>query len=84
MAGLQYKFFPTDFFFPPQRSITRDGATQNLLPIRNNEKIEDRDASKALIHREINDKRLKSLPSSSLPLSPIIINPKQENQDGSM
>ncbi|KAL8213753.1 hypothetical protein R6Q57_003202 [Mikania cordata] len=32
MAGLQYNFFPTDFFYPQPASMSKDGSgPQNLL-----------------------------------------------------
>ncbi|XAR69906.1 hypothetical protein NMG60_11001673 [Bertholletia excelsa] len=60
MAGLQYNFFPTDFFFPPQQSLAKDAAQPQVLPI----KTENQEAPKSLILRESDNRRLKALPSS--------------------
>ncbi|CAK9184004.1 unnamed protein product [Ilex paraguariensis] len=72
MAGLQYKFFPTDFFVPSQQSVTRDGSSrQQVVPVRTR-KIDEIDESKQpkaiVLISEINKKNLKALPSSSQPL----------------
>ena len=73
MAGLQYKFFPTDFLFPRQKSLNTDNSHRQVIPInntRNSGKINDEELPKSLIlHHVINDKHLKALPpsSSSLP-----------------
>ncbi|PSS34983.1 Nuclear receptor corepressor 1 like [Actinidia chinensis var. chinensis] len=69
MAGLQYKFFPTDFLFPRQKSLNTDNSHQQVLPItntRNSGKINDGELPKSLIlHHDINKKHLKALPPSS-------------------
>ncbi|KAH0721279.1 hypothetical protein KY290_006202 [Solanum tuberosum] len=76
MAGLQYKFFPTDFFFPIQKTVSGDNISkQNLLiKIRNNDEslIED---SQGKIVINNNKKNLKAISSSSLALVPV---PKQK------
>ncbi|KAL7169150.1 hypothetical protein ACSBR2_034230 [Camellia fascicularis] len=71
MAGLQYKFFPTDFFFPPQQSVNNtDVPLRQVLPIKPR-KIDDINGCEQPITPIINDKHLKAPPSSSLPISPI-------------
>ncbi|KAH0723592.1 hypothetical protein KY285_006135 [Solanum tuberosum] len=76
MAGLQYKFFPTDFFFPIQKTVSGDNISkQNLLiKIRNNDEslIED---SQGKIVINNNKKNLKAISSSSLASAPV---PKQK------
>ncbi|TMW98538.1 hypothetical protein EJD97_003905 [Solanum chilense] len=76
MAGLQYKFFPTDFFFPIQKTVSGENISkQNLLiKIRNNDEslIEE---SKGKIVINNNNKNLKAISSSSLAL---ISMPKQK------
>ncbi|KAI8559119.1 hypothetical protein RHMOL_Rhmol04G0149300 [Rhododendron molle] len=66
MAGLQYKFFPTDFFFPrPQPPAgDGDGARPQLIPINtpNGGKIEDGEATKSLSLRQAGDKHAKAIP----------------------
>ncbi|XAR69908.1 hypothetical protein NMG60_11001676 [Bertholletia excelsa] len=71
MAGLQYNFFPTDFFFPPQKSLAKDAAHPQVLPIKAGN-TEDQEPHKSLILRgDVNDRRLKALPSSSTPIAPV-------------
>uniref|UniRef100_A0A3Q7IKE3 Uncharacterized protein n=1 Tax=Solanum lycopersicum TaxID=4081 RepID=A0A3Q7IKE3_SOLLC len=76
MAGLQYKFFPTDFFFPIQKTVSGENTSkQNLLiKIRNNDEslIEE---SKGKIVINNNKKNLKAISSSSLALISV---PKQK------
>ncbi|KAG5583473.1 hypothetical protein H5410_054100 [Solanum commersonii] len=80
MAGLQYKFFPTDFFFPIQKTVSGDNISkQNLLiKIRNNDEslIED---SQGKIVINNNKKNLKAISSSSLPLVPVPKQKKDQN-----
>lgn len=81
MAGLQYKFFPTDFYFPvPKQSSGIITGSPQVFPVVKTEEINIEKSSKAaLIHHEIKNSRilLKALPSS-LSLAPII---KKNNQD---
>nr|GLL47502.1 unnamed protein product [Ipomoea trifida] len=74
MAGLQYNFFPTDFFFPRQQAVTKDNAPQQI-PLVKVKKISDEieesikpkvQPSKAIA---INTKAAVS--SSSLALAPL-------------
>ena len=80
MAGLQYNFFPTDFFFPPQRSINGDTTGQKVLPVKTLKKddIDDSKQSTTLVRHDINKKNLKVFPSSSTALAPI----HKQNQNG--
>lgn len=75
MAGLQYKFFPTDFFFPRPQPHAGDGARPQLIPINtpNGGKIEDGEATKSLSLRQAGDKHAKAIP----------VDKKKKNQGGS-
>ncbi|KAM3288623.1 hypothetical protein P3S67_022053 [Capsicum chacoense] len=68
MAGLQYKFFPTDFFFPIQKTVNGDNLSkQNLLiKTRNSDEslIIDESQGKIVIKNNSN-KSLKAISSSS-------------------
>ncbi|KAM3205607.1 hypothetical protein BC332_26672 [Capsicum chinense] len=68
MAGLQYKFFPTDFFFPIQKTVNGDNLSkQNLLiKTRNSDEslIIDESQGKIVINNN-NNKSLKAISSSS-------------------
>ncbi|KAL8133382.1 hypothetical protein AgCh_008737 [Apium graveolens] len=81
MAGLQYKFFPTDFYFPvPKQSSGITTASPQVFPVINTEEINiDKSSKAALIHHEIKNSSivLKALPST-LSLAPIV---KKKNQD---
>lgn len=76
MAGLQYNFFPTDFFFPPP-SVNREATGPQVLPtvIKSDEttgdlfKVQSSSPSALAVRREIKKNIiLKALPSSSNPL----------------
>ncbi|KAK3029582.1 hypothetical protein RJ639_038333 [Escallonia herrerae] len=67
MAGLQYKFFPTDFLFPRQ-TITKDSTAQQVVPMMTQKLDESLDSKQsiALVRRDINSTvTAKALPSSS-------------------
>ncbi|KAL3534470.1 hypothetical protein ACH5RR_002931 [Cinchona calisaya] len=74
MAGQMYNFFPTDFLFPRQKTVARDGTHQQVLLVNNltnNHETEDVAQVKQLKINS-NSKGLKaSLSSSSLALAPI-------------
>lgn len=72
MAGLQYNFFPTDFFFPRQQTVTREGSNlqQNNLLV-NTRTTEDSEDAKQLKSNG-NSKSLKAVSSSSLALAPVL------------
>ena len=85
MAGLQYNFFPTDFFFPAQKTVSGDNISQQNLLIKTRKSDESLDDSKP--QGKTVNKTLKAISSSSssssssslLALVPI---PKQkQNQD---
>ncbi|KAG8372042.1 hypothetical protein BUALT_Bualt12G0025500 [Buddleja alternifolia] len=79
MAGLQYKFFPTDFLFPlqpPPAAATTGGGGDNpsrqvsLIKTRNGDVSDD---SKQLKSVNTNKgKIVKAIPSSSVAFAPII------------
>ncbi|KAH7845126.1 hypothetical protein Vadar_030388 [Vaccinium darrowii] len=65
MAGLQYKFFPTDFLFPRPKPLAGEGgARPQLIPINTQSggKVEDGEAPKSLSLRQMNDKTVKAIP----------------------
>ncbi|CAA2970843.1 Hypothetical predicted protein [Olea europaea subsp. europaea] len=68
MAGLQYKFFPTDFFFPPQKFAGRDIATQQQIPLVKSRNTDESDEPKQPKITTINT---KAIPSSAASLVPI-------------
>ncbi|KAG2687268.1 hypothetical protein I3843_09G043900 [Carya illinoinensis] len=57
MAGLQYNFFPTDFFYPRPQSVSSDAAHKVVLPLQQQgpikEATKDFDGSKALIQNNL-------------------------------
>ncbi|CAI9099736.1 OLC1v1036598C1 [Oldenlandia corymbosa var. corymbosa] len=73
MAGLQYNFFPTDFFVPPQKTVAKDAATrpQQLTLPRTIDETEDVSNGQKLKLT----KNLKAIPpsssSSSVTLAPV-------------
>ncbi|GFP80881.1 hypothetical protein PHJA_000231400 [Phtheirospermum japonicum] len=77
MAGLQYKFFPTDFLFPLQQSAS--GATTTTIDGANNparqvslvktDKSEESKQQKSMTGKS---KIVKAVPSSSVAHEPII------------
>ena len=77
MAGLQYNFFPTDFFFP--KTVTRDSNPQQvLLTTTNDHETEDTAQPKQLTISSNSTRVLKAIPSSSsLALAPI----RKQNQE---
>ncbi|KAA8518056.1 hypothetical protein F0562_015524 [Nyssa sinensis] len=80
MAGLQYNFFPTDFFFPPQQSVNKDGTRPQVLPVktRKRDETDDGEVSKTIIQHDNSDKDLKVTLSASPALVPI----EKKNQVG--
>lgn len=80
MAGLQYNFFPTDFFFPRQQTVTRESSNlqQNNLLV-NTRTIEDSEDAKQLTSNG-NIKSLKAVSSSSLALAPVLKQNPSSNQ----
>ncbi|KAK2975505.1 hypothetical protein RJ640_027632 [Escallonia rubra] len=69
MAGLQYNFFPTDFYYPRPRGVNRENTGQQVLHVKT-QKGDETDASKhstSLVSRVIIDdnKARKGLHSSS-------------------
>ncbi|WOG98054.1 hypothetical protein DCAR_0417395 [Daucus carota subsp. sativus] len=75
MAGLQYKFFPTDFYFPvPKQSSEISTGNQQIFPVIKTEEIHiEKSSETALVHRQIKSSKivLKALPSS-LSLAPVV------------
>ncbi|KAK4377969.1 hypothetical protein RND71_004265 [Anisodus tanguticus] len=72
MAGLQYKFFPTDFFFPVQKTVSGDNISKQniLIKTRNSdESLIDDSKSQGKIVISSN-KTLKAISSSSLAFAP--------------
>lgn len=57
MAGLQYNFFPTDFFYPRPPSVSTDAAQKVVLPLRQqgpiNEATKDFEGSKTLVQNKL-------------------------------
>lgn len=85
MAGLQYNFFPTDFFFPPQNTIHRDSTSQQInLSANTRMTDENLDDSKPLAKPITNTKSttLKAaISSSSIILAPISKQRQNQGQD---
>lgn len=79
MAGLQYNFFPTDFFFPPQKTVTRESTHQQVVLARANDETEDVAKAKQLKINS-NSKSLKAIPSSS---SLALVHVNKQNQETS-
>ncbi|OIT29349.1 hypothetical protein A4A49_17481 [Nicotiana attenuata] len=84
MAGLQYYFFPTDFFFPPQNTTHRDSKSQQINLLANTRKSHEEtlDDSKPQAKPVTNTKSttLKAvISSSSIVLAPT---PKQRQNQG--
>ncbi|KAG8372043.1 hypothetical protein BUALT_Bualt12G0025600 [Buddleja alternifolia] len=69
MAGLQYKFFPTDFLFPPPPATARDGSSHHQLAVVKLRKADEIDDPKAIA--AVTKKSLKATSSSSVALAPI-------------
>lgn len=82
MAGLQYKFFPTDFFFPIQKTVSGDNLSKQslLIKIRNNdESLIDDSQGKIVINTNKKKKNLKAISSSSLAL--VLVPKQKKDQD---
>ncbi|KAH6832613.1 hypothetical protein C2S53_020485 [Perilla frutescens var. hirtella] len=72
MAGLQYKFFPTDFLFPlqpPAAATTPNGGVD--IPVRQVSLVKSEDLKQPIASSVT--KIVKAIPSSSVAYSPIII-----------
>lgn len=81
MAGLQYNFFPTDFYFPvPKQSSEIINVGPQVFPVIKTEEIQKEKLSKtALVHHQTKTSKilLKALPPS-LSLAPVL---KKKNQN---
>ncbi|PIN22382.1 hypothetical protein CDL12_04921 [Handroanthus impetiginosus] len=72
MAGLQYRFFPTDFMFPSPPTTARDGGNNNQVPMVKPPKADETDNDAKAI-AAVNSKSLKATSSSNATaLAPII------------
>ena len=47
MAGLQYYFFPTDFFYPLEKSTNADSTKKMLISVQTHEKADSDDGKQA-------------------------------------
>ncbi|KAH6818734.1 hypothetical protein C2S51_002337 [Perilla frutescens var. frutescens] len=78
MAGLQYKFFPTDFLFPLQppaaAATTTNGGVD--IPVRQVSLVKSEDLKQPIASSV--SKIVKAIPSSSVAYSPITIIHKQK------
>ncbi|OIS96258.1 hypothetical protein A4A49_26677 [Nicotiana attenuata] len=79
MAGLQYNFFPTDFFFPAQKTVNGDNISQQNLLIKTRKSDESLDDSKP--QGKTVNKTLKAISSSSSSLALVPIPKQKQNQD---
>lgn len=76
MAGLQYYFFPTDFFYPLQKSTNGDSTSKMLLSLQTQEKAESDGGKQARTVMQV-DKFSPIKHPSSIALTPI-----QKKRDG--
>lgn len=72
MAGLQYNFFPTDFFFPPPPTAAADGSSHPppavvKLP-KAGEKIDEAKAGSAVISKSLKIATSSSPVASTTPI----------------
>ena len=54
MAGLQYNFFPTDFFYPRPKSVVLDASPKVILPLQQDpirDVTKNFEGSKALVKK---------------------------------
>ncbi|PIN20081.1 hypothetical protein CDL12_07242 [Handroanthus impetiginosus] len=70
MAGLQYRFFPTDFLFPLPQTAAGDSSSPRKIPIVKPQKAEETDGPKA-IAAAVKSKSLKATSVSTMALAPI-------------
>ncbi|GAA0154565.1 hypothetical protein LIER_12510 [Lithospermum erythrorhizon] len=78
MAGLQYNFFPTDFFFPRQQTISRDTNGVQQVPLIKSRNSEDVDDMSTQIRTNSGTKTLKAV---SNPASLALLRIKKQNQE---
>ena len=55
MAGLQYNFFPTDFFYPRPKSVVLDASPKVILPLQQDpirDVTKNFEGSKALVQKK--------------------------------